>query len=124
MDCPSHKNCSAPICSKDDDTLQFAYWFPDEEICNQLPSPLWVKNQRKIRLKAKNGLSCFTYKMLNRNITIKKGITGIDPDKEISVEEGKWIKKHPVKKEMSEGQKAVLREKMLKMKERVSGKAS
>jgi hypothetical protein len=113
-ECINFTKCSAPICPKDQDSLKTSVWFPNEEICNQ-SNDFFIKNQRKVKIKAKDAITCYTHKMLNRGITIRSGITGIDPDKEIEIEEKKWIVKHPAKKEISEDRKAELRKRMQEM---------
>lgn len=53
--------------------------------------------------------------MLNKNITIRKGIRGIDPDKDIEIEEEKWLKKHSEKRKLSKEEKEELSKRMIKI---------
>ena len=116
--CNKFDTCSAPLCPRDLDSLN-ELWFPTEEICTQVHSK-WIRNQRKIQNKTKCFDTCYTLKMLNRNITIKTGITGIDPDRDPGTEEQKWILKRPERKDMPEDRKAELRERMQSLKVRKS----
>ena len=109
--CPRFQICSAPLCP----LLENGVWYSEEEVCKRrgLGQNPVVRNQKKIvkkiREKAKD--TYFTYGMLKKNITIKKGVKGIKPDtgKESQIEV--WIKKRKEreKKQLSEEQKEVLR---------------
>jgi hypothetical protein len=85
-------------------------------------SKSWIKRQRKIQNKTRNLDTCYTFNMLDKNITIGKAIKGIDPDKDQNEEEKKWLSKHSVKKEMSEEQKQILRERIAKLTEKKNDK--
>ena len=106
--CDNFQKCNAPLCPLD---LK-GVWYSTEDICTSYKHNKncdWIKRQRKITKTKVDGY--FTIKMLNRNCIIGKGIKGIDPDKDELLQEQQWMKKHPIKKEMSLEQKAVLREK-------------
>jgi hypothetical protein len=105
--------CSAPMCPLEKDHTE-VIWFPLDEICTMHSKP-WIKRQRKIQNKTKSFDTYYTFKMLNRSITIGRAIKGIDPDKDMEEEEKRWMSKHPVKKEMSEERKRELRERFNKM---------
>jgi len=125
QECKRYDTCSAPLCPMDDQSLQNGIWYPDEEIChNQAYRSLtWIKNQKKIAKKAcpvgigprKKGYDSygvgsygagamdryFTLKMLDRNIVIRKGIEGLDPDHDEAYQLRRWLKAHPEKRELS-----------------------
>ena len=107
MDCDSFKNCSAPLCPLDEDSLK-SEWYPLEDICKKF-SHSWIKAQRKITKKAKDDTTYFTYEMLNRNCKIHPGIKGLDPEKDREVELKNWLIKHKPKKELTEAEKEVIK---------------
>jgi len=104
-DCKSFIKCSAPICPLDQESLKNCIWYSDEDICNRSPSPLWIKQQKKIVKKCKNPDSYFTFEMLNRNFIVGKGIEGLDPDKEESPQLRKWSKAHRERRELTQLEK-------------------
>lgn len=105
-ECQKFDECSAPLCPNNPDSLG-DIWFPDEEICTK-HSPNWVKVQRKTAERASGGY--FTSDMLKQNCRINQGITGLDPDEPEPAQLKAWLKKHPSKKELSETEKAEIRE--------------
>ena len=109
-ECNSFSTCGATICPLDD-YVNDAEWFSSEGICTQYSYP-WIKAQRKISKKAKDNKTYFTLKMLERNCIIKSGIIGLDPEKDKIEELKKWMKKHPVKRELTEEEKNKLRDRM------------
>ncbi len=115
--CPKYEGCSAPLCPLDVNSLQNIIWYPDEEICKFKPfgGLLFIRNQRKIANKTGDVTKYFTYDMLNRKFIIKKGITGLDPDKEERLQLKKWFKSHPEQKEISSKEKEELRKRMAKI---------
>ncbi len=120
-DCPRFEGCSAPICPFAENS--FYIWYPDEETCqlNEFRGFDWVKRQRKLSKKAVPDYY-FTLTMLQQDFIIKKGIRGLDPDKDSYIAEGdenRWLKDHPEKREMSESEKEVLRDRMLKIRQRI-----
>lgn len=104
--------CNAPLCPLDAESIVSGIWFPDEEICrSRIGSNLmWVKTQKKIQKKAVNDDKYFTASMMDRNIVVKRGILGLDPNKATPEDEIAWIEKHPGKKALTEEEKNVLRE--------------
>jgi hypothetical protein len=100
-------------------------WYSDEDICSssKFKDHRVVVTQRKIAKKGSEGY--FSYSMLNRDIVVKKGIQGIDPDIPGSVErkgdnaiqslyqerEESWISGHP---EISKEQRERMREEGMK----------
>jgi len=64
-----------------------------------------VKRQKKITKKAKDKDTYYTYEMLNRNCRVGTGMTGLNPDKSEEPQLEDWLKKHPLKKALSEKQK-------------------
>jgi len=63
------------------------------ESCAQL-----VKTQKKISKRTKDNNKYYTYKMLNQNCKICRGILGLNPDKPEEPQLEDWLKKHPQKK--------------------------
>jgi len=113
--CNKFDTCSAPICplSPDQDNNNYL-WYPNEEICMRHNS-LFVKNQKKIAQRTKDTSTYYTFEMLKRNCIIKEGITGLSPDQAEAVQLKAWFVKHPVKKELSEDQRNVMRERFAKV---------
>jgi len=108
-ECRRFDDCSAPICPLDE-TKYKAIWYTDEEICvaqaqNQIPQ---VYAQRKlIRAKAEG---YFTWDMLSRGCQIRKGIQGLDPDRPEEDQLERWMNAHPPCRELSDEERAVMRE--------------
>lgn len=99
--------CNAPLCPLDEESMKHGVWYPDEDICRyrKYRSMMFIQKQQLVAQRAIDPTKYFTLEMLNRNIVIKKGITGIDPDQEIEVAdraERKWIQDHPEKQSSSE----------------------
>ncbi len=98
--CGLYEDCIAPLCPLDQSSLK-GIWYPGEEICRSrthgnLP---WIKAQRKIgRAKA---TGCFNLEILNSIRTIRKGITGLDPNADEKPQLRRWIELH--KKKRSSG---------------------
>jgi len=95
IECNSFEGCDAPVCPRQKlDTS----WFSDEDIClnQQHSKDMVIKNQKKIK-KATGGknVGYFTIPMLNVNCVVKKGILGLDPDKEEELQLKAWFKNHP-----------------------------
>ena len=94
--CSLYTSCIAPLCPIDADSLE-GVWYPGEKICqakagNCLP---WVKAQRKIAKSEAERNGYFTLAMLNHDCVIRKGISGLDPDKEDKQQVKKWMEEHP-----------------------------
>lgn len=108
-DCRYFDTCSAPLCPLHADGA--GIWYPDEPICKahkHHQGARWVANQRKIARKAKSTEGYFTKAMLNRDMVIRKGIEGANPDaKDSEAEVHRWIATHP---ERTPEQKAAARE--------------
>lgn len=96
-DCKYFDTCSAPLCPLDDN--RGAIWYADEPICKAYQhhqNARWIQNQRKIAKRAKNTDTCYTKDMLDRDIIIRPGIEGADPDaRDFEAEVKKWIRNHP-----------------------------
>ena len=115
--CPKYEGCSAILCplAAEDENNNYI-WYPDEDICTKQEFGCldWIKRQRKIARKAKEGY--FTFAMLKRNFIVKYGLQGLDPDSDISekTQLQKWLELHPVKnpvkKGISEAQKEIGRQ--------------
>ena len=97
-DCGMFEKCEAPLCPLDPG-LDQKVWFPGESVCTSRTYGAglkWIENQRKAGRKAKRDNTFFNIDMLKKNIIVKKGITGIDPDsKDIPGDLKKWIAAHP-----------------------------
>jgi hypothetical protein len=96
-DCKKFDSCSAPICPL---ALGSYIWYPDEEICKYLmfAKLVWIRNQKKIAKRAKDNDTYYTLGMLKQKCVIRKGITGLDPDKDISKQKKdvlNWLQDHP-----------------------------
>jgi len=105
MNCPSYQSCSAPLCPED---LTEGIWYPDEEICGaNNKNQKWIKQQRKIKKKAKSRELYFTLAMLERNSKILVGTKGINPDGQVDEKQQikNWLAKRPLRKEMTQAQK-------------------
>lgn len=101
-DCTSYVKCNASICPLDKDSLENCLWYPDEEICRTIFSPLWIKQQKKIKKRCKNPNTYFTYEMLKQNFVVRTGIEGLSPDKERSPQLKKWIKNHKGRRKLTQ----------------------
>jgi hypothetical protein len=77
--CPFHGRCENPICPMDP-IREKRIWYSDEGLClnPEYKGDKAVVSQKKIAKKHAQGY--FTHAMLNRDIIVKKGIRGIDPD--------------------------------------------
>jgi hypothetical protein len=98
--CRNFGKCSAPFCplerytrKKDDPRI----WFPDEEICTkrEVNKITLVKQQRKIKKKAKDRETYYTREMLEVNCTVNSSMTGIDSNKARKPQVIAWKMKHP-----------------------------
>lgn len=91
--CKHFSTCSAPICPLDDGGI----WYPDEKICKvrRFQQEQWVKNQKKIKKVGNYDTGYFTKEMLDRRLFVKKGIKGIDPEKDEPRQIKKWLHEHP-----------------------------
>jgi hypothetical protein len=79
----------------DRESLEHCVWFPGEEICKTVPSPDWVKRQRKLAKKLTFDSGCFTVRMLERKCIVTAGTKGVDPGKGHPLDlEEKWLEKH------------------------------
>ena len=123
-ECPLYDRCSAPICPMDP-VAKLRIWYSNEDVCSRsnFKDNKVVVTQRKITKKGSEGY--FTFEMLNRDIVVKKGIRGIDPDIPESIwrkgenaiesvyreREETWIKGHP---EISAEQREKMKEEGLK----------
>ncbi len=87
--CRLYETCGAPLCPLD--KPEVGIWYAEDEICRSkthgnLP---WIRAQRKIaRTKAKG---YFTLEMLKHIRTIRKGITGLDPNDDEKPQLKRWI---------------------------------
>ena len=98
--CRLYEDCIAPLCPLDRISLR-GVWYPDDEICRSrthgnLP---WISSQRKIARAGASGY--FTLEILNSIRTIRKGITGLDPNVEEKPQLRRWLEIHE-KKRISE----------------------
>lgn len=108
--CKYFEECSAPLCPKDEESLKYGIWYKDEEICKLKFVDDWIKKQRKIAKKDKDGFTVFTYKMLCHNCILST--IGIDSDKNREIEEKKWMNKHTRKKKINKEKRQKIAEKL------------
>lgn len=116
LECNYFHECNAPICPMDKESMREAVWFADEEICRvkehrKLP---WVRNQRKIlsRSRKKRVDGAFSTTMLDREMVVRNGISGIDPDADdFDKKASKWgsSRTEKVKRPLSEERKKQLK---------------
>lgn len=109
--------CGAPICQL---FGNIGGWFADEEICTHpsYKNELCYKNQRKIARTARDSETFFTAAMLDREIIIKSGLRGLDPDRDpkyLEEDVKKWLQAHPEKRILSDEERNVLRERFSKV---------
>ena len=106
--CPYYDRCENQICPMDS-LKHKPIWYADEGLClnPEYKNDRSVVAQKKLAKKKPSGY--FTYGMLNRDIVIRRGITGIEPDIRESEErkgqnaidslyaerERAWITDHP-----------------------------
>ena len=112
--------CPAPICIEDKESWSNGVWYSDEKICNSKeikPMPSWIRMQQRIaRVVKKENVGFFTLKMLQQNCIVGRAMSGLNSDRgNYEQQEKEWLKKHPVKKIMSEERKAILRERFEKV---------
>ena len=96
-DCALYETCLAPLCPLDRISLK-GVWYPDEEICRSRThgNLSWIKAQRKITKAATTGY--FTLEILNSIRTIRKGITGLDPNVDEKPQLVRWLDLHERKR--------------------------
>ena len=94
--CKHFDSCSAPICPLDEG-VSMRNWYPDEGICKvrKFQQERWLKSQKKIKKIGSYDTGYFTREMLDRRLFVKKGIRGIDPDKDEPRQLKKWLREHP-----------------------------
>jgi hypothetical protein len=95
--CGLYEDCISPLCPLDKSSLK-GIWYPDEEICRSrtygnLP---WIRIQRKIARAAAGGY--FNLEILNSIRTIRKGITGLDPNIVEKPQLKRWVELHEKKR--------------------------
>ena len=103
-DCKRYKDCSAQLCPMGTCS---GSWYPEEDICEsrEFSYESWIRNQRKIARKTRDLDTYYTYKMLQQNCIIGKGISGLNPDNdycEMKNDGDRWLKAHPEKQKLSE----------------------
>jgi hypothetical protein len=117
--CPYFDRCEDQVCPMDPNN-QDMIWYSNEGPCfnPEFKENLSVINQKK--LSKKNAQGYFTFEMLNRDIIIRRGIQGIDPDVPEAIEKRgqeaidslyrnrkqAWIRDHP---ELTEEQREKMR---------------
>ncbi len=78
-DCPSYENCDAPLCPLYE-FKELSVWYPDEDICNKIGRPIWVKKQRRIQKRATDRDSHYTIEMLEAIYGVSKATRGLDAE--------------------------------------------
>lgn len=80
IDCRHFQDCDAPICPKDINAGQCA-WFPPEPVCRLRDAPEWVRRQRRIaKLPGVDPERYFTLRILRTIKEVEHGVQGIDPE--------------------------------------------
>ena len=108
--------CGAPLCPL---FRNIGEWFPDEEICSHpdYRNEQCYRNQRKIGQRSQDFSTYFIAVMLDRDLVIKVGIRGLDPDRDPKHQEAevkKWLAAHPAKKVLSETEREEIRQRFAK----------
>jgi len=95
--CGLYEECIAPLCPIDQSSLK-GIWYPGEEICRSRThgNLTWVRAQRKIYRAKATGY--FNLAILNSIRTIRKGITGLDPNAEEKPQLRRWLELHEKKR--------------------------
>lgn len=99
-------------------------WFPDEPICakeGMLTDYPWLQTQKKIAKRTRRQDRYYTGKMVQRNCMVRSGIVGLDPDRDEKPQLQRWFRIHPAKRELTEEEKAILRERLEKIRIRPLG---
>ena len=119
--CKTYEVCEAIFCPLDPNSL--GIWYVGEEICRDRSHKnlLWVQAQRKLAKVKAEGY--FTMAMLKQDCFIKAGIHGLDPDKEERHQLRLWLKNHPAKQRISDGDREKRRELMKKIFDEKTGPA-
>lgn len=93
-ECAGWKHCEASICPEDRESLTAGRWFPDEGVCvsRRYSSLPWVRRQKAIAKLAKRYDidGCFTRKMLEAVVQVRRGIEGASPNRQGS--EAAWLR--------------------------------
>ncbi|MEM3844848.1 MAG: hypothetical protein QXU98_04010 [Candidatus Parvarchaeota archaeon] len=112
-DCRFYNSCSASLCPLDSGMKEMI-WCPEEnqpgDICRnpEFRNMRFIRTQKKIakavKKRSENRNDFFTFAMLDRDIIIRRGIKGLNPDvsetvkdplREYKIREERWLKKHP-----------------------------
>lgn len=121
--CPRFIKCSAPLCPLDEG-LDTQMWYPDEPICAREGMSVeypWLKTQKKIAKRTRREDLYYTGKMVQRNCIVASGMVGLDPDRDEKPQLDRWFRIHPAKRELTEEEKAILLERMKKIRIRPLG---
>ncbi|MGA2976370.1 MAG: hypothetical protein ABSF77_13755 [Spirochaetia bacterium] len=118
-ECPRFDACSCPICPLDSESAAYVSWFPNETVCprKDFAGLSWIRRQRKIVhvLGLSFEAGSFTHRMLLQDFIVRRGLTGLDPDRGSSDRtEAAWLQAHPERKFLTDAQRAVLRARVKK----------
>jgi len=82
-----------------------------------------VKRQRRIARLATLEAGFFTARMLERNIHIRRGLRGLDPDSELErhAQEARWLDAHPGIRLLSDSERARLAARLQQIRARAPG---
>jgi len=96
--CGLYEDCVAPLCPLDRSSLK-GIWYPNENICRSRThgNLTWIRAQRKISRAKATGY--FNLEILNSIRTIRKGITGLDPNADERPQLRRWIGLHEKKRQ-------------------------
>ena len=94
--CPKYETCGAPLCPLDPGRVE-VIWYPDEPVCvaRGICNRQFVRRQRRIIRVGADPELYYTYEMLDRRGSVRKGIQGLDPDKDHERQLTQWLKTHP-----------------------------
>lgn len=108
------EGCCAPVCPLMPESLENGIWYAEEGVCKRqdFGKRPWVKAQKRLARMNARPEGYFTLAMLRQGCVLRRGIQGLDPDKPEETQLSKWIKAHPRKREISEEERAELRERI------------
>lgn len=126
-ECSKCNVCAAPLCPLDPSSIEHGTWYIDEDVCTKtrfpFPKPRWLTVQKRIRKRAFLKLrrdpievGWFSVRMLEKlAVVYGANVRGLPPEVcPLSERESNWIRKRKGPRELSDADRAVLRERGLK----------
>ncbi len=112
--CTRFDGCDCPLCPLDVQSLGYGVWFADESVCprKDFAALPWVRRQRKLArvLGPLSSAGSFTVRMLERDFIVRRGLTGLDPNKgPPDRTEADWLGVHPERLASTEAGRAAMR---------------